>query len=383
MRGVCLVIAAALCLALPGCSPAPATTAPALFPAERPDLAVPEPLTLPAPATLIEGRSYGVDSDISGYRFEDCEVVIAADGVEISDSEFVNCVVIVDFRRDITFEHCIFRDLSRYEETALRVNGSANVTVTACEFRDNFIGLGVQASTATITGSRFVNNNGHNALVVGEGSRATVSGNYFYGSFPHAILVLNRGGSPEAGVSITGNVIDRSAEDAINFEDYSNAAPSLVSGNVITNTGWAAVLVEYNSWRANVTIEDNWIEDTGAGWPLATHPLQPEVFQAGWGHGILIEDASQVQAINNRIVSAGEGGIAVRNGREITVEGNGIDCAGAGISALDYAGESLYREFSPLSPEDAGGSRVTARDNVIFSAAEDYADGPASELLRD
>ncbi|GAI40266.1 unnamed protein product, partial [marine sediment metagenome] len=56
---------------------------------------------------------------------------------------------------------------------------------------------------------RFTDNNGHNALVIGEGSSATVKGNYFYGSFPHAVLIMNREGVPGAEVDISDNIIDQ------------------------------------------------------------------------------------------------------------------------------------------------------------------------------
>jgi parallel beta-helix repeat protein len=239
-------------------------------------------------------------------------------------------------------------------------------------FVGNYIGLIIHFSSIEIVDNRFEDNNGRNALVVSGGSSAIVKGNYFYGSFPHAIMIMNRGEAPEAKVIISGNIIDQTGEDAIDFEDYRNAAPSIVSNNLITNSGWAAVVVEYNSWQSNITVENNWIENTGIDWKLPTHSLQPESFGPGWGHGILVEDSNQVRIINNRILSAAENGIEIRNSQEVEITGNGIDCNQAGIGVYRYNEYSLYREFSPLSEENAGDSQVIADNNVIYSAQKDY-----------
>ncbi len=146
----------------------------------------------------------------------------------------------------------------------------------------------------------------------------------------------------------------------------------MVSGNLIINSGWAAIIVEYNSWEADITIEDNWIENTGSDWKLTTHALQPESFQPGWGHGILVEDSSQVRIVNNRVLLAGQNGIEIRNSREVAAEGNGIDCSQVGIGVYRYNESSLYREVSPLGEENAGSSQGKADNNVVFSAGRDY-----------
>ena len=224
-------------------------------------------------------------------------------------------------------------------------------------------------------------NNGHNALVIGEGSSVKAAGNYFYGSFPHAILVMNREASPDAFVEITRNIIEYTGQDAIDFEDYRNALPSLVTHNVIRNTGWSAIIVEYNSWEANITISDNWIECTGIEWTLPVHALQLEQYQPGWGHGILIEDSSLVTIERNRVALAGENGIEIRNSREVELKGNGIDCTQVAIAVYEHNISSLSRPFSPLLPENAGGSQVIAVDNVIYQAFQDYEVDEKSELV--
>lgn len=351
------------------------------FPTERPDLAIPDKFELTEPLTVVQDQKVEIDSDIVNHSFQNCDVWIDSNDLQIVSSEFVNCPVNIAHRSNIVFDRVIFKELNQYEKATLNVYECHDVIIRNCQFINNYIGLGVHSSTAKIEANRFEGNNGHNALLIGEGSSAEVVGNYFYGSFPHAILILNREGSVEARVDITRNFIDQTGEDAIDFEDYRNAAPSSVSDNIITNTGWSALIVEYNSWQANIILEHNWIEGTGIDWELPTHPLQPDYFQHGWAHGILIEDASTVRVINNRILSAAENGIEVINSRDVTVEGNGISCSQTGIGAHQYQESSLYRSFSPLAQDDANGSQVTASGNIIYEAQKDYDVDEQSQLL--
>jgi hypothetical protein len=368
-----------LTLALLGCGSAEPSSTPA-FPVDKPALDVPAAFTLDSPDEVFRGEKVNIDGDVADARFEDCEVWVISDDVTVVSTEFRNSQVFVAERSNVTFDGVIFRDLDRYERAALNVSDSSGVSVRNCQFLNNYIGLGVHSSSAEVIRNRFEENNGHNALVIGEGSSVQVSENYFYGSFPHAMLIMNREASPQARVEISRNVIDQTGEDAIDFEDYRNASPSTVSDNVVTNTGWSAIIVEYNSWQANVTIEGNWIEGTGIDWELPTHDLQPDSFQLGWGHGILVEDSSLVMVAGNRIMSAAENGIEVRNGRDVTLQDNGIDCSGVGIGVYRYGDYALHREFSPVAEEDAGGSQVLAVDNVIYSAADDYDVDEFSEL---
>jgi parallel beta-helix repeat protein len=367
--------AAALLLLLAGCTGE--GTPP--FPTERPELSIPEGFELGQPLNVVQDQPVQIEGDISNYSFQNCEVWIAADGLEIADSEFINSPVSVAGRANLVFDGVIFRDLNQYERAALSLFECSHVSITNCQFVDNYIGLGVHSSSAEILANRFEGNNGHNALLIGEGSAAEVTGNYFYGSFPHAMLILNREESPQAWVDISQNFIDQSGEDAIDFEDYRGAAAN-VSGNVIVNTGWSALVVEYNSWGAEITLANNWIEATGIDWGLATHPLQPDEFQPGWGHGILIEDSSAVTVRNNRILAAGENGIELANSRDVLIEGNGINCARFGIGVHRYNEGSLYRPFSPLAPENANGSEATASGNVIYQAQKDYDVDAVSQL---
>jgi hypothetical protein len=377
---VLLPLLSVLLIITSSCGVAP-TTNPPVFPTVPPDIDIPASFELTGLETRISDRQYLLESSIEGYLFENSQVQVDGDDIEIKNSMFINSQVFVNNRSNVSFQSSIFKELNIYEQTTLMIYKSDNIMVNNCQFTDNYIGLGIHESSAEVTGSRFENNNGHNALVIGEGSSARVAGNYFYGSFPHAILIMNREAHPNAGVEITGNVIEFTGQDAIDFEDYRNASPSLVTHNVIKNTGWSAITVEYNSWEADITISDNWIEATGIEWTLPLHPLQPEEYQPGWGHGIFIEDSSLVSVERNRITLAGENGIEIRNGREVTLESNGIDCAQIALAVYEYNTSSLGRPFSPLSPEDAGGSRVTAIDNVIYQASREYEVDENSELV--
>ena len=344
----------------------------ASFPTERPQLTIPDEFELTDSLTEVQGQKVMLDSNIENHLFQNCEVQIASNDIQITNSEFVNSMVFVNNRNNVVLERVIFRDLYQYEKAALSVNASRDIVVKNCRFVGNYIGLGLHGSGAEVVANRFESNNGHNALVIGEGSSVRVNGNYFYGSFPHAILIMNREGLAEAMVAISYNVIDQTGEDAIDFEDYRNAAHSNVSNNIITNSGWAALLVEYNSWEANITIENNWIEATGIDWKLPIHPLQSDRFIAGWAHGILVEDSSKVWVINNRILSANGNGIEIRNGRDVVLQGNGISCSQFGIGIHRYDESSLTRSFSPLAQENAGASQVIDNDNIIYEARKDY-----------
>ena len=351
------------------------------FPLEPPQITMPQEPVLPEPVDIIEDRKVGYTEDLTNHRFINCEISVKGKGVTVSNCEFINSIIYIDNSKDILFENSIIRDLNKYEEISLRLYKTDNITITGCLFMDNYIGLGIGECSAYISGNRFIRNNGHNALVIGNGSRVVVTDNYFYGSFPHAILVLNREDDPRAVVEIRHNLIDRTGEDAINFEDFRNADISIVSENVITNTGWSAVLIEYNSWDSNITVKGNWVEGTGIPWDLPLHTLNPETFSAGWGHGILIEDSSMVTVIDNRILGAAETGIEVVNAQNIVLKNNGISSTGTGIGVRRYNESSLQREYSPLQPGDAGSAVVSVSGNSFLETKEDYYVDEFSELI--
>jgi parallel beta-helix repeat protein len=350
------------------------------FPAEPPDVTIPIEFELDGQLTTIQGQRVHFNSDIENQRFSNCEVSFTGQDMQIRNCEFIDSTVYINDSEDILLERVVFRNLDKYEQATLSLNDSNNITIRDCQFKANYIGLGIHSSSVFISKNRFEHNNGHNALLIGEGSSAEVSGNYFYGSFPHAILVLNRESSEQAAVDIHHNLIDQTGEDAIDFEDYRGASASRVFANIITNSGWSAIIVEYNSWEANITIQNNWIERTGIPWELSVHPLQPDRFQAGWGHGILVEDSSQVSIINNRILLTSGNGIEITNGRNITVAGNGITCSQVGIGLHSFNESSLHRDFSPLTQENAGGSQAIVYDNTIFKSRQDYEVDEFSQL---
>ena len=370
-----------LSLVVTGCSDTAPPISPA-FPEDKPELDTPATFTLDSAAEVFQDEKVNIDSDIMDAIFENCEVWITRDDVTVARTEFRNSQVFVAERQNVSFNKVIFRDLNQYEKSALSIYDSRGVSVRNCQFLNNYIGLGIHSSQAEVFESRFEKNNGHNALVIGEGSSVAVRGNYFYASFPHVILIMNREDYPEAWVEISDNLISQTGEDAIDFEDYRGASPSMVSNNVITDTGWSAIIVEYNSWEADITIERNWIENTGIEWKFPTHRLQPDSFQFGWGHGILVEDSSSVSISENRIVSAAENGIEVKNSQDITIEGNRISCSQTGIGVHQYEEYSLHRSHSPVMQKNAGGSQVSAVNNVIDRASKDYDVDRMSELVK-
>jgi hypothetical protein len=351
-----------------------------LFPSELPDFTIPEECNITDFEEQFSGQKLTFSQDISRAFFKDCEVWIESQRISITNTVFENCRVYVCDSAGIVFDNVAFRYQDIYEQAALSINESENVTINNCCFTENYIGLGIHSSDVSVRSCRFVKNNGHNAITIGEGSIAEVLNSYFFGSFPHAILAMNREDSIHANVQIIGNLIEQTGEDAIDFEDYRNAAPSTVSGNIIRNTGCSAILVEYNSWNSNISIENNWIESTGIEWYEEIHPQQTEVYSPGSGQGIMIEDSSMVNIKANRIHLAGENGISIRNGRDVTIANNGIDCAGTAIAAFNYSPSSFNRPNSPLSLENAGVSSVVAWDNVVFNAEIFFYSEPGSVI---
>jgi len=219
------------------------------FPETRPDLDMPMQFELQNLTTTLTGQKVEINQSIENYEFKNCEVWLNGDGIEVSKCLFDNSLVFAAEVNNAIFDRVIFQNFNQYERTALSINNSQAIVARNSMFVGNYIGLGIHSSSIEIVDNGFEGNNGHNALVIGEGSSSVVEGNYFYGSSPHAILILNREEAPEAKVIISSNIIDRTGEDAIDFEDYRNAAPSIVSNNLITNSGWAAVVIEYNSWQ--------------------------------------------------------------------------------------------------------------------------------------
>jgi parallel beta-helix repeat protein len=350
------------------------------FPAKPPDVTIPIEFELDGRLATIQGQRVSFNSDIENQRFSNCEVSFTGQDIQIRNCEFIDSTVYINDSEDMLLERVVFRNLDKYEQAALSLNNSSNVTVSDCQFKANYVGLGIHGSSVIVSKNRFEHNNGHNALLIGEGPSAEVSGNYFYGSFPHAILILNRESSEQAAVDIHHNLIDQTGEDAIDFDDYRGAGPSRVFANIITNSGWSAIVVEYNSWEANITIQNNWIEGSGIPWGLSVHPLQQDRFQAGWGHGILVEDSSQVSIMSNRISLSGGNGIEITNGRNVTVSGNGIACSQVCIGLHSFHESSLHRDFSPLRQENAGGSQAIVYDNTIFESRKDYEVDEFSQL---
>jgi len=200
-----------------------------------------------------------------------------------------------------------------------------------------------------------------------------------------------------AHARVHDNLFDRNIEDAINFEDFGGSRlVTRVYGNRINGTGWAGITVEYDSWGANIVIEDNYIDDNGLlteetldeeGRPerlFPAHGHQPEPYTPGWGHGIKLEDYSGVIFGGNAIISNAGSGVGIKNARNVTLEENTMALNRIGLSVMGYQESSLHREHSPISSEDAGVSIVTVGSKRIFDNAEGalYVE-EGSQLTRD
>ena len=165
------------------CKP-PVQPVPPPFPAAQPEISVPAEFKLSGPFTTWQDQKVNIDSNISHRLFRNCEVQIVSDNVVISDSSFENSVVLIDVKSNVVFDRVIFRDLNQYEKTTLSVNNSRGIVVRDCRFVNNYIGLGVHGSSAEVLSNRFEGNNGHNALMIGEGSSVKVRGELLLRQFP-------------------------------------------------------------------------------------------------------------------------------------------------------------------------------------------------------
>ena len=170
-------------VSITGCKP-PAQPVPPPFPTKQPEITIPADFKLSGPFTTWQDQKVNIDSNISHRLFRNCEVQIVSDNVVISDSSFENSVVLIDVKSNVVFDRVIFRDLNQYEKAALSVNNSRGIVVRDCRFVNNYIGLGVHGSSAEVLSNRFEGNNGHNALMIGEGSSVKVRGELLLRQFP-------------------------------------------------------------------------------------------------------------------------------------------------------------------------------------------------------
>ena len=367
-----------------GCDPSPTATPKAEFPPPL-RLSPPELVTLPVLNQTFANQRIQVTEDIRGALFQNCTLEIwRENGTTITDSMFINSRIYIGESQNIIFSNNVIRDFYVWEEPAINIHASEHILIDHNEIKDNSIGVVIsECSDTEIRNNFFEANNQHNALVLG-GTSADVHGNVFLFNFPHAMLIMNRAADPSVQVVIHSNIFDRNIEDAINFEDFRGSNRiSRVYSNRVTGTGWAGINVEYNSWNANLILENNYIDNNGLmtdeimdedGQLISIYPPpgdQPEPYSPGWKHGIKIEDASGVIVRGNVVVDNQGNGIDIKNSREITLEGNFVTRNVVGVSVMKYLESSLTRGVSPIAEEDAGYSFVTSIDNLVFSNIEE------------
>lgn len=364
-----------------------------------PCLSLPNPVVLPELIERHENEKINVSEDINASLFENCTLEIyGIDGMKISNCKFINSkICIYEGSRNIEISNNIIRDYYVHESAVIGAYGCENLLIDHNEIENNSIGITViGGGNIEISNNTFNANDQHNSLLLDSTGGAKIHNNSFKYNYPHAILILNREGDPDVWVDIYNNTLDRNIEDAINFEDFRDSErANRVYNNRITGTGHAGINVEYNSWNANIIIDNNYIDTNGLltedilddeGQPISIYPAhehQPEAYCPGWKHGIKLEDCSKVIVKNNVIVNNSGNGVDIKNCRNITLEANLISKNTIGISLTKFQESSFNRDVSPLAPENAGYSEVIAIENSVFNNQEwDYFVEEGSTLER-
>lgn len=344
-----------------------------------PQLSLPEPVTLPELNQPHVNEKIEVSMDINASLFENCMIRIRKkEGIRITNSKFINSTIEIAESKNVEISNNVIMDHYVWEDPVVGIYDCEELLIEHNEIRDNSIGMVIAESAhIEISNNIFEANDQHNSLALNCAS-AKVYNNLFRYNFPHAILIMNREANPTVQVNICNNTMDRNIEDAINFEDFRGSEQiSKVYKNRITGTGWAGINVEYNSWNANLVIEDNYIDNNGLltrdilddeGKPTSIYPAheyQPEPYSPGWKHGIKIEDSSYVTVKGNVIIDNSENGVDVKNSQNVTLENNLIARNIIGVSLMKFQESSFNREFSPLSLENAGYSGAVAVNNSV------------------
>jgi parallel beta-helix repeat protein len=341
---------------------------------QSPSIAEPDPVMLPTPLTkTCTGKTVAIDSNTDSTRFENCTVTIRTPGTRITRTEFVNCSVFFESVSNVVFSDNIVRDFSVYEQAALNVYDSDNIVFRHNHIKDNTVGISVaESQNIEFRDNIFENNYQHNAIALYKSS-GDISGNLFRYNFPHGILVHFIPEEGSTSILIQNNTFSMNVEDAINFEDWRDARDeSVISGNLITKTNWAGILIEYNSWDANILIENNYVSQSG--YPLGEFPesrLGRDEWNQGWQHGIKLEDCSGVTLRRNTVVDNNEHGVDIRNSRKIFLQSNTIAGNQVGIFSGEPLPSSYTRDISPLFEENAGRSIVVYENNTVYGNGED------------
>lgn len=344
---------------------------------EPPCINEPEPVLLPDKfQNTCIGEEVFITSDVDSMRFNNCNVYVKGSGINITRSEFTKSRIFLESVSHIMFSDNIVKDFPIYEEPAIKVSESRNIIFRHNEIVNNSVGIAIGESQDVIVQNNIFNSNyQHNAVSMYRSS-GNISGNHFKYNFPHGVLVHFIPEQGKTTVNIHENIFFMNIEDAINFEDWANAPDiSRISNNIITKTAWAGINIEYNSWNANIHIENNYINESG--YPIELFPKNPnapEEWGNGWEHGIRLEDCSGVIVKDNIILDNNENGIDIRNCRDVTLTGNTITGNDVGIISGGANPYSFIRDISPLSAENAAPSIVFYKDNHIYSNNENIID---------
>lgn len=344
---------------------------------EPPCINEPKPVLLPDKfQNTCIGEEIFITSDVDSIRFNNCNVYVEGSGINITRSEFTSSRIFLESVSHILFSDNIVKDFPIYEEPAIRVSESGNIIFRHNEIVNNSVGISIEESQDVIVQNNiFDSNYQHNAVSIYKSS-GDISGNHFKYNFPHGILVHFIPEQGKTTVNIHENIFFMNIEDAINFEDWANAPDiSRISNNIISKTAWAGINIEYNSWNANILIENNYINESG--YPIELFPKNPnapEEWSNGWEHGIKLEDCSGVIVKDNVIFDNIAHGIDIRNCRDTTLTGNTITGNDVGIFSGGANPYSFIRDISPLLAENAAPSIVFYKDNHIYSNNENIID---------
>gem|GEM_PF-2297456 len=354
-----------------------------------PSLSPPNPVVLPELIERHENEKINISENINASLFENCTLEIyGIDGMKISNCKFINSkICIYEGSRNIEISNNVITDYYVHESAVIGAYNCENLLINHNEIENNSIGIAIiRGGDIEISNNTFNANDQHNSLLLDSVRGANVHNNSFRYNYPHAILILNREGNHDVWVDIYNNTLDRNIEDAINFEDFRDSERvSRVYNNRITGTGHAGINVEYNSWNANIIIDNNYIDNNGLliedildneGHPMSIYPAhehQPEPYCPGWKHGIKLEDCSKIIVKNNVIVNNSGNGVDIKNCQNITLEANLISKNAIGISIMKFQESSFNRDVSPLATENAGYSEVIAIENSVFvNREQDY-----------
>lgn len=343
-------------------------------------------LELPGRFEVHEPKSVHIGEDISVTRslfttkFIDCILRVSGfDNLIIEKCQLVDSRIHIVECANITFTNNLVVDYYVDEDPAILIQDVDGLNFSSNLVYNNSIGMVVSGGSDIDIGFNvFEACDQHNAIMGLNSHGARIHNNVFRYNFPHALMIMNREEDPDVQLEIYENLFDRNIEDAINFEDFRGASePTLVCNNIINGTGQAGINVEYNSWKANIVIKENYVMGNGRltcdlldenGRPLSIYPShghQPEPYCEGWKHGIKLEDCSGVSLEGNIIAGNSGCGVECTNAREIYLKENIITGNENGVSLRRYDEGAFHREFSPLEPSNAGASTIFRLNNTI------------------